>query len=238
MVSNNINRLLIGLLILAVVLLSYTLKLDFILIILILSLITYDFLKIRIINFFFICIIYFFTFSLIIFIPYEFFNIFFIFQIFLFILSFLNTKYKKFYFLLSLYVFCIILFYLSNFDRTILYLIIFISFLNDTTAYISGKLIGGPLIIPSISPKKTWSGTSISFLISSTILIYLNTNFFIAILVSISLFLGDIYFSYFKRYLNLKDFSLLLRGHGGILDRLDSMFFSVIIYQIYLFFPK
>tara|TARA_B100001057_G_scaffold125109_2_gene123793 strand:- start:4132 stop:4464 length:333 start_codon:yes stop_codon:yes gene_type:complete len=110
--------------------------------------------------------------------------------------------------------------------------------LNDTTAYISGKKIGGPLIIPSISPKKTWSGTSISFLISSIILIYLNTNFFIAILLSISLFLGDIYFSYFKRFLNIKDFSLLLRDHGGILDRLDSMFFSVIIYQIYLFFPK
>jgi len=227
-----------GLLILTVVFLLYLLKLDFILIILILSLITYDFLKIKIINFFFLCIISLITISLIIFIPYEFFSMFFILQTILVILSFLNYKFKKFYFLFSLYVFCIILSYLSNFDRNILYTVIFISFLNDTTAYIFGKKIGGPLIIPSISPKKTWSGTIISFLISSSILIYLNTNIIIAIFVSISLFLGDIYFSYFKRFLNLKDFSSLLRAHGGILDRLDSMFFSVIIFQIYLFFLK
>ncbi len=227
-----------GLLILTVVFLLYLLKLDFILIILILSLITYDFLKIKIINFFFLCIISLITLSLIIFIPYEFFSMFFILQTILVILSFLNYKFKKFYFLFSLYVFCIILSYLSNFDRNILYTVIFISFLNDTTAYIFGKKIGGPLIIPSISPKKTWSGTIISFLISSSILIYLNTNIIIAIFVSISLFLGDIYFSYFKRFLNLKDFSSLLRAHGGILDRLDSMFFSVIIFQIYLFFLK
>lgn len=238
MVSNNINRLFIGLLILAIVFFSYLLKLDSILIILILSLITYDFLNIKIINFIYICLISFLTFCLIIFIPYESFYNFFILQTFLVIMSFLNTKFKKYYFLISLYVFCIVLFYLSNFDRNILYIIIFISFLNDTIAYISGKKIGGPLIIPSISPKKTWSGTSISFLISLAVLIYLNINFFIAILISISLFLGDIYFSYIKRFLNLKDFSSLLRDHGGILDRLDSMFFSVIIYQIYLFFPR
>lgn len=238
MVSDNLNRLLTGLIILGVVLLSYLLKLDSILIILILALITYDFLNIKITNFIFICIIFFFTFCLIIFIPYEYFYNFFILQSFLVIMSFLNTRFKKYYFLLSLYVFCIILSYLSNFDRSILYIIIFISFLNDTTAYISGKKIGGPLIIPSISPKKTWSGTAISFIISSAVLIYLNVNVFIAIFVSISLFFGDIYFSSIKRYLNLKDFSSLLRDHGGILDRLDSMFFSVTIFQIYLFLPK
>ena len=234
--SNNLNRLFIGLLILAIVLTLYLLKLDFILIILILFLITYDFLNIKITNSIYIYIISLFTFFLIIFVPYEFFSIFFIFQIFLVILTFLNIKFKKISFLLSLYVFCIILFYLSNFNRSILYTIIFISFLNDTVAYISGKKIGGALILPSISPKKTWSGTSISFLVSSTILIYLNTNFFIAIFVSLSLFIGDIYFSYIKRYLNLKDFSSILKAHGGTLDRLDSMFFSVIIYQLYLFF--
>lgn len=238
MVSNNINRLFIGLLISAIVLFSFLLKLDSILVILILSLITYDLLNIKIINFIYVCLISFLTFCLIIFIPYESFYNSFILQIFLVIMTFLNTKFKKYYFLISLYVFCIVLFYLSNFDRNILYIIIFISFLNDTTAYISGKKIGGPLIIPSISPKKTWSGTSISFLISLAVLIYLNINFFIAIFISISLFLGDIYFSYIKRFLNLKDFSSLLGDHGGILDRLDSMFFSVIIYQIYLFFPR
>ena len=54
-------------------------------------------------------------------------------------------------------------------------------------------------------------------------------------MVAISLFIGDIFFSYIKRLIMLKDFSSILGSHGGILDRLDSMFFVTIIFQIYLF---
>ena len=138
--------------------------------------------------------------------------------------------------LISVYLFCILLFYIASQDRNIFYIIIFISFFNDTVAYIAGKYIGGPLIIPKISPKKTWSGTSISFLFSTFVLVLLNFNILFSSLISIFLFFGDIFFSYIKRYLDLSDFSLLLKSHGGILDRLDSMFFISIIFQIYITF--
>jgi phosphatidate cytidylyltransferase len=50
--------------------------------------------------------------------------------------------------------------------------------------------------------------------------------------MAISLFYGDIYFSYIKRKLDIKDFSTLLSTHGGVLDRLDSISFLVIIFGI------
>ncbi len=52
--------------------------------------------------------------------------------------------------------------------------------------------------------------------------------------MSISLFFGDIYFSYIKRSLKIKDFSKLLKGHGGILDRIDSTFFVIPFISIIL----
>ena len=126
-------------------------------------------------------------------------------------------------------IFSILLLNLINYDRNLFYLIIFISFLNDSFAYFFGNLLKGPLIIPSISPKKTWSGTSISFCLSSIVLWYLGYTILIAALLSISLFFGDIYFSFIKRKLKLKDFTNSLGSHGGALDRLDSMFLLTII---------
>ena len=76
----------------------------------------------------------------------------------------------------------------------------------------------------------------ISFLMTSTLLYYLNFNIFFLISISISFFLGDIFFSYIKRLIEIKDFSRILGEHGGVLDRLDSMFFVAVILQIYLVF--
>tara|TARA_A100001035_G_scaffold266692_1_gene249996 strand:- start:5070 stop:5390 length:321 start_codon:yes stop_codon:yes gene_type:complete len=101
-------------------------------------------------------------------------------------------------------------------------------------AYIFGSKIKGPLILPNISPKKTWSGTLISFFLSTIILIILNFDIFFSVLISIFLFLGDIFFSFIKRSLNIKDFSSALGNHGGILDRLDSMFLISIFFKLYL----
>ena len=234
MVSNNLNRLFIGSILILVVLLFYFINFDLLFILILLSFISYDLFHIKttsnyfIISFLIISIFSFFFISFILF------KYLFIFQfvIILFILAFKKTK--NLYFILSLYLFCINLFYIVNIDRNMFYLLIFISFFNDTIAYIAGRFIKGPLILPNISPKKTWSGTSISFIATTLLLLLFNFNILISMIISIFLFIGDIFFSYIKRYLNIKDFSLLLRSHGGILDRLDSMFFVAIIFHIYL----
>jgi phosphatidate cytidylyltransferase len=125
-----------------------------------------------------------------------------------------------------------LIFNLSITDRNIIYLIILISFINDTIAYIVGSYVKGPLISPKISPKKTWSGTFTSFLVSMSLFLYLDFNLIIAAIMAISLFYGDIYFSFIKRKLVIKDFSRLLSSHGGMLDRLDSFTFLIIIFSI------
>ena len=230
---NITNRLFIGFLLGLSIFISYFLILDKYLLLLILLFITYDFYKIKVNIFFLFSLL---TFFLILFflIPYQNYKYLFLIEIFFIVCIFFNYKYKIEFFTISLFVFFLILFYISSVDRNIFYTIILISFFNDTLAYYAGKNIGGPTIVPKISPNKTWSGTIISFLITFLLLIYLKHNILIAILISSFLFLGDVFFSYIKRYLNIKDFSLLFGDHGGLLDRLDSMFFVAIIYQINL----
>lgn len=148
------------------------------------------------------------------------------------IFSIYSNKYFNIFFVSFVINILIIIPNLSLIDRNIIYLIISISFINDTIAYIVGSYVKGPLISPKISPKKTWSGTSFSFLITTIILIYLDFNLFITPIMAISLFYGDIYFSYIKRKLSIKDFSRLLSSHGGILDRFDSITFLIIIFAL------
>ena len=151
-------------------------------------------------------------------------------------MSFFFIKINNVFFLINIIFFIYFLYTLSLLDRFLFYICFIVSFINDTSAYIFGKFLKGPLIIPSISPKKTWSGTSLSSILSFFILYYLEFNIFVSLLLSISLFLGDIYFSYIKRINSLKDFSNLLSSHGGILDRVDSIFFFLIILHLYIIF--
>ena len=230
---NITNRVLVGFLLGLSIFLSYFFILDKYLLLLILLFITYDFYKIKVNIFFLFSLLL--SFSILFFvIPYHNYKYLFLFEIFLIFCIFFNYKYKIEFFVISLFIFFLILFYIGSFDRDIFYTIIFISFFNDTLAYYIGKNIGGPAIVPKISPNKTWSGTLISFLITFLLLTYLKHNIILAVLISLFLFLGDVFFSYIKRYLNTKDFSSLFGKHGGLLDRLDSMFFVAIIYQINL----
>ena len=151
-------------------------------------------------------------------------------------LSFVLKSYASNFFPIIIIIFLYFLINLSLIDRNILYLCFLLSFLNDTCAYIFGNLIKGPLILPSISPKKTWSGTLTSSILSMIIFYSLDYNFLFSFIIGISFFIGDVYFSYIKRLLDLKDFSNLLRSHGGILDRLDSIFLIVIFFNTYLYF--
>ena len=232
--SSNLNRLFIGSILILVVLFFYLINFDLLFILIIASFLSYDLFHIRVTNNY-LLIIFNVTFILsLIFIPIHLFESLYIFQSIILLCIFFFKKFRRELFILLLYIFCIILFYIITIDRNIFYLLILISFFNDTVAYIFGRYLKGPLILPKISPKKTWSGTSISFIATTLLLLFFNFDIFISMIISIFLFLGDIFFSYIKRFLNIKDFSLLLGNHGGILDRLDSMFFVAIIFQIYL----
>ena len=234
----NSNRLYVGIFLCLILFISYNFNLDNFLILLIIGTSIFDLWKSKFLFFLNILIIFLLSIILII-VNYLNLNLFLFINLTLFSLIFLSFFLKShviYFFPLILTIFLYFLFNLSVIDRNILYLCFVISFLNDTSAYIFGNLLKGPLILPSISPKKTWSGTTISSFLSIIIFFSLGYDFLISFLLGLSFFLGDIYFSYIKRLLNLKDFSNLLSSHGGILDRLDSIFLNVIIINIYLYF--
>lgn len=121
--------------------------------------------------------------------------------------------------------------------------IFFIIWANDSGAYILGSLIGKTKLFERISPKKTWEGT-LGGMISAITLVYLlpesYINFNIAQRLIITLIvvvfstLGDLFQSMLKRSVGLKDSGSILPGHGGILDRIDSMLFAIPAVFVYL----
>lgn len=234
----NYNRLFVGFILCIVIYLSYIFKLDSYLVALIFVISIIDLKKS---NFFSISSLPLILIIIILLLFNQYLNLnldyyLIIFHISLIFLSFFFIKINNVFFLINIIFFIYFLYTLSLSDRFLFYVCFIVSFINDTSAYIFGKFFKGPLIIPSISPKKTWSGTSLSSILSFFILYYLEFNIFVSLLLSISLFLGDIYFSYIKRINSLKDFSNLLSSHGGILDRVDSIFFFLIILHLYIIF--
>jgi len=228
----SLDRIVPGFILIISLIFFYFSNLDYILFSIILFFILFDLYKSKIIisNFFLIFLIIFFLFSKI-----FFFNLTFYLFIILFLIILSLKKFKLYneIILIIMILYVIIIYELLSLDRDMFFLIISISFINDTSAYFFGNFIKGPLIVPSISPNKTWSGTISSTLISFLLLIFLNFSITLSFLLSVSFFLGDLYFSYIKRMLKLKDFSNILLGHGGILDRLDSMFFAFMICSFY-----
>lgn len=113
-------------------------------------------------------------------------------------------------------------------------LVYVVCYITDTYAYIGGSLIGKHKLT-SISPKKTWEGSIIATVVGSFITtLYLlaflkQSNILLCIIISIFLTIvcqfGDLIFSSIKRHFKIKDFSNLIPGHGGMLDRLDSIIF-------------
>jgi len=117
--------------------------------------------------------------------------------------------------------------------------------LNDIGQFITGKFFGKQKIVERISPNKTWQGLAggvlISLLASVALGSYLElANFsrlvFFALLLSLGGFAGDILFSAAKRFLGIKDFSKLIPGHGGILDRVDSLVVTAPLLYLAIYF--
>ena len=121
--------------------------------------------------------------------------------------------------------------------------LILICTMTDAFAMFTGMLIGKHKVTPNISPKKTIEGCIGGSIVGSTIAIIYYVYFvgsfsykliLITLLLSVIDQFGDLFFSKIKRENKIKDFSNIMPGHGGILDRLDSLCFVVITYLLFI----
>lgn len=135
-----------------------------------------------------------------------------------------------------------------NAGRDFVFLALFTTFGSDTAAYFVGKAIGRHKLAPQISPGKTWEGAiaGVFGAIIVTLLFTFNSpwqlplSWWQAILLglAISVFgqLGDLVESLLKRNCGVKDSGTLMPGHGGLLDRMDSVVFAgVVVYLWYIY---
>ena len=116
----------------------------------------------------------------------------------------------------------------------VLYLI-FLTQFNDVAQYVWGKLTGRHKIIPKVSPNKTWEGflggLATTTVLAATLAPYLTPLTPIeslcgGLLIACGGFIGDVTISALKRDIGVKDSGSLLPGHGGILDRIDSLTYT------------
>jgi phosphatidate cytidylyltransferase len=121
----------------------------------------------------------------------------------------------------------------------LVFFLIFITQLNDVAQYCWGKALGRTKITPSVSPNKTWEGAIGGWLTTAAVFFWLAPYFtplspvhaaIMGVLVPMAGFFGDITMSAIKRDLGVKDTSRLIPGHGGVLDRLDSLTFAAPVY--------
>lgn len=130
-----------------------------------------------------------------------------------------------------------------NYDITYIIYLLLITTITDTFALFTGKLIGKHKLCPKISPKKTVEGliggvimgTFVAACFYNTVI---NGSVSLVLVIVLTLILtligqlGDLAFSSIKRYYEVKDFGNIIPGHGGILDRFDSLIFVTLAFII------
>lgn len=116
----------------------------------------------------------------------------------------------------------------------VLYLVI-LTQCNDVAQFIWGKMLGKHKVIPKVSPNKTWEGllggvattVLLSYLLAPLLTpLTLGGALFAGFLIGVTGFIGDVNISSLKRDLNIKDTGKTIPGHGGILDRVDSLTYT------------
>ncbi len=138
---------------------------------------------------------------------------------------------------------------LEGFDaggRALLLFIVFITEMNDVFQFTWGKLLGKFKILPKVSPNKTWEGLIGGILTTVVVSYFIRflTPFsgleiiVVSFSIAITGFIGDVVLSAIKRDIGLKDTGVSIPGHGGILDRIDSLaltgpVFFHIVYNLY-----
>lgn len=125
--------------------------------------------------------------------------------------------------------------------------LLFMTQFNDVSQYVFGKLFGKHKIIPKVSPNKTWEGfiggLCTVTLISGFLAPYLTPldgyyGYIAGFLISVFGFFGDVVISSLKRDIKIKDTGTLIPGHGGILDRLDSLLYTAPVFFHFLYYIK
>lgn len=133
----------------------------------------------------------------------------------------------------------LLLIYLSHKNPFLIIFFLLIVWSADTGAYFSGRFFGGPKLAPRISPSKTWSGFLGGTLLGVIVSFYapdflgINISFGVCFLLILASHAGDLLESMAKRYYHVKDSGFLIPGHGGFLDRLDSLFLVTIFGAIF-----
>ena len=146
----------------------------------------------------------------------------------------------------AIYMFLFLLIFIFGLNdihfKIILFIILLICISSDIGGIFFGKILKGPKLT-KISPNKTISGSLGSFIfsmITSSILLgyVFNTellnNIFLGFFVSLSVQLGDLFFSFLKRKASLKNTGNILPGHGGVLDRIDGILLGIPIGLVYI----
>ena len=160
---------------------------------------------------------------------------------------FKNTfLFNCFYPVLPMWVLAIAYTLTNNLDKQMLLIVLLPIYLNDTLAYVFGRLFGKTPLLPSVSPKKTLEGF-IGGLIGAALvmlaILYFVGSFTtqnalaiagVSVLASILATLGDLFESKLKRSIDIKDSGNILPGHGGILDRIDAMLFVAPVLYVLL----
>jgi phosphatidate cytidylyltransferase len=134
--------------------------------------------------------------------------------------------------------------YNGAYSYQLLFGFFFILWSNDTGAYLVGSAIGKHKLFPRVSPGKTWEG-SIGGAILSYVVAFIIAEWYtvinrfdwmvIATILIIAGSLGDLVESLFKRSIDVKDSGNILPGHGGILDRFDSLILATPFVFVYLY---
>ena len=134
---------------------------------------------------------------------------------------------------------------IRNYSLDYIIYLFLVTIATDTFAYFIGKNIGKNKLAPKISPNKTIEGTiggtlMAVFIATMYFTKVINSSLNVGVVVFMTVMLsllgqiGDLFFSFIKREYDIKDFSNLIPGHGGVLDRLDSIIFAVLGFLLFL----
>jgi phosphatidate cytidylyltransferase len=126
--------------------------------------------------------------------------------------------------------------------RMLLLFLVFVVEISDVLQYLWGKTLGRHKIIPAVSPNKTWEGFlgGIASAVALSLLVRFLTPFSwretvaVSLLLTVAGFFGGAVMSAVKRDFGVKDFGSIIPGHGGMLDRVDSLCYAAPIFFHYV----